>query len=245
MQIDSTSYHSPNYSGRSNRTDKSPRPVSMLVIHSTVGGLLSSLRWLCNPASKVSTHYLISKAGKIYQLVPDHLSAWHAGKSRWRNLSATDIALGSIGIELENANTGRDPYPPAQMIALMELSRSLVKKYRIPAEMVVRHLDIAVPKGRKSDPAGFPWEKFMSDLYAADRPVYRVRTDTQIGATVRGQPSRKAERLMAMSAGTSPLHGRVVTGEMTALPGFGASDQWLALDQGGYVWLPLLETIPG
>jgi N-acetyl-anhydromuramyl-L-alanine amidase AmpD len=240
MQIDTTSYKSPNHSPRRNR------PISLLVIHATVGSARSSLDWLCAPKSKVSIHYLITKLGKIYQLVPDHLSAWHAGKSRWRNLSATDIALGSIGIELENRNDDRDPYPPAQMAALLELSRLLVKKYRIPAEMVVRHLDIATPKGRKTDPAGFQWSKFMRDLYTADTPdqprSYRVRLDTQIGATVRAKPSATAERVMALSAGTI-VQGRIVAGGTVTLPGFGTSNQWLQLTTDSYVWLPLLETI--
>lgn len=71
----------------------------------------------------------------------------------------------SIGIELENLNTGRDPYPPAQYSATLELVRYLVSKYNIPRSQLVRHLDIA-PK-RKTDPAGFPWERFVAEVYAA------------------------------------------------------------------------------
>ncbi len=233
---------SPNYSGRSSRADKSPRPITMLVIHSTAGSAASSLFWLCSPASKVSTHYLITKLGKIYQLVPDHLSAWHAGKSRWRGLTATDIALGSIGIELENRNDGRDPYPAAQTTALLELSRSLIVKYSILSDMVVRHLDIATPRGRKSDPAGFAWEKFMSSLYVPQVYTYRVRLDTQIGATIRAQASSKSERLMSVAAGVL-VHGRSVAGESVTLAGFGTSNQWLELVDSGYIWLPLLEVV--
>jgi N-acetyl-anhydromuramyl-L-alanine amidase AmpD len=238
LAIDSTSYISPNHSSRQGRA------ISILVVHATVGSAASALSWLCNPTSKVSTHYLIDKSGKIYQLVPDIFSAWHAGKSRWRGLTATDIALGSLGIELENANTGHDPYPPAQLNSLLELSRSLVVKYSILSDMTVRHLDIATPKGRKSDPAGFPWEQFMSALYVPKNTSssWRVRLDTQIGATVRAHPQRTAERLMSVPAGTL-LHGRITTGESITLAGFGTSDQWLALDNGGFIWLPLLENI--
>ncbi len=232
-------YKSPNHSSRQGHD------IFMLVLHATVGNARSSLDWLTNPVSRVSIHYLISKPGKVYQLVPDHLSAWHAGKSRWRGFSTTDIALGSIGIELENRNDGRDPYPPAQLAALLELSRSLVVKYSILSDMVVRHLDVATPKGRKSDPAGFPWEKFMSDLYVpkAQLYTYRVRPDTQIGATIRAKASSKSERLMSASAGAI-VRGNVTTGESVTLPGFGTSDQWLELIDGGYIWQPLLERLP-
>jgi hypothetical protein len=48
---------------------------------------------------------------------------------------------------------------------------------------------------------------------------------------------------MSASAGAL-VHGHVTTGEPVTLAGFGTSDQWLALDAGGYIWLPLLEIFP-
>ncbi len=155
-----TSHPSPNHSSR-NGAD-----ISMLVLHATVGSYASSLAWLTNPASQVSTHYLIRKDGYIAQLVPDNLAAWHAGVSQWFDLDSGEIQRGSIGIELENSNSGIDPYPPAQIGALLALSRDLVQRYAIVPDMVTRHLDIAIPKGRKTDPAGFPWLLYKSALFA-------------------------------------------------------------------------------
>lgn len=167
MQID-TSHKSPNQSSREGA------PITMLVLHATVGSYASSLSWLTNPASRVSTHYLISKDGHIAQLVPDARAAWHAGKSRWFDLDSDAIQEQSIGIELENANTGHDPYPVAQQAAATDLCRSLVVQYAIKRDMVVRHLDIAVPRGRKTDPAGLPWPLFRDRLYAAG--VWRAKS---------------------------------------------------------------------
>ncbi len=154
-----TSHPSPNHGPRVGAD------ISMICLHATVGGIKSSLAWLTNPASRVSTHYLIDKTGYIYQLVPDDRAAWHAGASEWFDLDSGDIQRQSLGIELENKNNGVDPYPPAQMTALLELSRHLVTTYQIVPDMVVRHLDIAIPKGRKTDPASFPWAQFKSALY--------------------------------------------------------------------------------
>jgi N-acetylmuramoyl-L-alanine amidase len=166
MQID-TSHKSPNHSSREGA------PITMLVLHATVGSYASSLFWLTNPASRVSTHYLISKTGHIAQLVPDARAAWHAGVSRWFDLDSGDIQRQSIGIELENANTGRDPYPVVQQAAATELCRMLVVQYAIKRDMVTRHLDIATPRGRKTDPAGLPWPMFRDRLYAAG--VWRAK----------------------------------------------------------------------
>lgn len=151
------SHSSPNHSSRAGAD------IDMLVLHATVGSYASSLAWLTNPASQVSTHYLISKSGHIAQLVDDSEAAWHAGKSTWLHRDSDDIRNASIGIELENLNDGRDPYPAAQLDACRALCRGLIAKYFIVRMMVVRHLDIA--PSRKSDPAGLPWPAFRDSLY--------------------------------------------------------------------------------
>jgi len=152
-----TSIRSPNYGSRSGRS------ISMIVLHATAGTARSALAWLTNPAAHVSAHYLIDKSGQIYRLVPDEYAAWHAGRAAWRGETAINEI--SLGIELENANNGRDPYPAAQLNALIHLTREKVAQYRIAPDMVVRHLDVAVPRGRKNDPAGFPWAEFLQHVF--------------------------------------------------------------------------------
>ena len=51
-------------------------------------------------ASKVSSHYLIGRDGKIINLVDEKNRAWHAGVSRWKGIDNLNNI--SIGIELEN-----------------------------------------------------------------------------------------------------------------------------------------------
>lgn len=173
--IDSTTHRSPNHSPRFDRA------ITMLLLHATAGSARSALAWLCNPLpdgdpkKRVSTHYLIDKSGHIYQLVPDEQAAWHAGRAAWNGETAINEL--SLGIELENANDGKDPYPPAQYSALLELARMKVAQHHINIDNVVRHLDVAVPKGRKSDPAGFPWVQFRADLLAS-LPFDPLRTHT-------------------------------------------------------------------
>ena len=59
---------------------------------------IESLKKLCNPKSKVSCHYFIGFSGKITRLVPDEFSAWHAGKSNWKNINLLNkwFAISSI-----------------------------------------------------------------------------------------------------------------------------------------------------
>jgi len=161
----------------------------MIVLHATVGSFASSLAWLCNPQpndpdNRVSTHYLIDKVGHITQLVTDDMTAWHAGRARW--LGHTDINERSLGIELENDNSGHDEYPAAQLAACRDLCREKIARYHILRANVARHLDIAIPAGRKSDPAGFPWESFVASLYAPAAPI--VRPPSPLIHTVKAGP---------------------------------------------------------
>lgn len=157
--------------------------VRMVVIHATAGRAPGDLNWLRQGGDErrpVSVHYYIGRNGRVVQLVKEEDIAWHAGASVW----AVDGRVMqhcnrfSIGIELENLNTGRDPYPEAQYAAAVELTRALVRRHNVPRGQLVRHLDIA--PGRKTDPAGFPWERFVSEVYAGtpeadDDPQVQLR----------------------------------------------------------------------
>jgi N-acetylmuramoyl-L-alanine amidase len=73
-----------------------------LVIHYTGGGSAAgTIAWFRDPVSRVSAHLVIGRDGKVTQMVPLNREAWHAGQSRWGNLSG--LNRHSIGIELDNA----------------------------------------------------------------------------------------------------------------------------------------------
>lgn len=159
LSID-TSIRSPNWSEREGER------IDMIVLHATAGRFAGDIATLTDNrrplAQRVSAHYYITKAGKIYQLVDESKAAWHAGASVWQGKG--NINQRSIGIELENLNDGRDPYPIEQFEAAVALTRMLMERYRITSDNVVRHADIALPPGRKSDPRNFPWIAFQSAL---------------------------------------------------------------------------------
>lgn len=142
-----------------------PRPgdFDAIVLHATAGPLGPSLAWLTNPASEASTHYLIAKDGRIFQMVPDHLRAWHAGASA--HAGRADWNDFSLGVEIVNQNNGADPYPAAQVASLISLLRWLVWQYDIAPDDLVTHAQVAVPPGRKSDPKGLALGYIKSEVY--------------------------------------------------------------------------------
>src|ERR1700712_1366479 len=112
---------SPNHSQRSD-------PIDLVVMHSSVSTFQSALDWLRNPASRVSSHYLVSPAGEVIRLVEEAEMAWHAGVSFWRGRS--NLNRWSIGIELANRTgakgfVGIDQYPAVQLQAAVELVQDI------------------------------------------------------------------------------------------------------------------------
>ena len=124
-----------------------------------------SLKRLINPKSKVSCHYLINRGGKIFKIVKDKYVAWHAGKSKWRKYK--NLNKNSIGVELVNKghSYGYQNFSKKQINALIKLSKTLKKKYKIKSNSVLGHSDIAPL--RKIDPGEkFPWEKLAKNNLA-------------------------------------------------------------------------------
>jgi len=136
------------------------KKIDMIVLHATAGSAVGAIAWVMNPKSKVSYHYLIDKKGQIYRHVADKHRAWHAGRSAWKR--KRDINDYSIGLALENKNDGKDIYPDVQTRSCLSLIRTLMRKYKIDPDDVVRHADIA--PGRKTDPKGFKWIEFKTHL---------------------------------------------------------------------------------
>ena len=142
--------------------DARDRPVDILVVHYT--GMTSAKKateWLCDLASKVSAHYLIDEAGDVVQMVDEERRAWHAGVSYWRG--NTDVNGASIGIELANPGHefGYQPFPEAQVAALIDLATGIVARHGIGAGNVVGHSDVA--PARKTDPGElFPWRRLAA-----------------------------------------------------------------------------------
>lgn len=132
-------------------------PIDMLVLHYTgMASAASAIDRLCDPASRVSSHYVVEEDGQVWSLVPEARRAWHAGLSFWRG--RTGLNDWSIGIEIVNPGHewGYRPFPAAQMNAVRDLCLGLLARHPIPARNVVGHSDIAPT--RKQDPGElFDW----------------------------------------------------------------------------------------
>ncbi len=147
---------SPNFDART-------APPEILVLHYT--GMKTgpeAVKRLRDPASKVSSHYVVEEDGRIFRLVPEERRAWHAGVSYWkgqRNINGV-----SIGVEIVNPGHefGYRDFPKPQIDAVIALCTDIRGRWTIDDGHVVGHSDVA--PARKDDPGElFPWKRLAKE----------------------------------------------------------------------------------
>ena len=151
------------------------KDIQYLIIHYT--GMQSarvSMERLKNPNSKVSCHYFINRNGDIYKMIDDTKVAWHAGKSKWKNIR--NLNKYSIGIEIQNKGhfINYQSFPKKQISPLIILIKSLLKKYKIKKNNVLGHSDIA-PLRKKDPGEKFPWNFLSSRGAAIWYPKFKLK----------------------------------------------------------------------
>lgn len=161
------------------------RPVDAIVIHSLGGpdclngtvfyrqieGTAQQWADFFTRLPGVSIHYVIDRAGTVATSLPEHEVASHA--IGWNRRS--------ISIELVNNGDGKDPFPDAQMTALLRLVHEIGQRHpALRVENFRRHSDvdtstfperrhgIACTKfRRKLDPGdAFAWDAFLAAVRA-------------------------------------------------------------------------------
>ncbi len=123
-----------------NRTHvKGMRPIRTIVIHSTEGPLRGSVRWLQSKRARASAHFVVSRAGRVLELVPLRDVAWHSGNRR--------VNARSIGIEHVGYAGSRRGFTLAEYRASARLVAWLCRRFAIPADRkhIIGHSEVPDP----------------------------------------------------------------------------------------------------
>lgn len=138
--------------------------VLFLILHYTVADFPISMMILTE--REVSAHYLLSDepVPRIFRLVDENRRAWHSGVSGWKGHRLLNAS--SIGIEIVHPGfkPGPDgqriyqPFPEAQIQALIPLLQDIVARHRIRPERILGHGEVT--PAYKEDPGPtFPWKR--------------------------------------------------------------------------------------
>lgn len=111
---------------------------------------------------RVSSHFVITRAGCLQQFVSCDEMAYHAGVSQFHGREKCNHF--SVGIELEGCDF--EPFTEAQYATLLPLLHDLCAHY--PINAITGHQDIA--PARKTDPGHFfDWARLQHAHLPVDR----------------------------------------------------------------------------
>ena len=157
-----------------------------IILHSSDGRESGDLNQLTHGG--VSAHYYVTTDGRIYNLVPDGDTAYHAGQTRGQYAGYNNS--NTIGIEQEHydpggkGGTNGEAWSPAQVAATAKLVSYLKGKYGLSDNDILGHSDIA-PE-RKQDPYNYPWQGFFK---AVDGQSGAAQPTAASGGKVGAQPA--------------------------------------------------------
>lgn len=163
------------YITKINFTDKNDLSrIKYIVIH-YFGGLSTALnlaKYWAREYAGASAHYAVGHEGDIFQIVEDDDVAWHCGARKYVHAECRNT--NSIGIEMavKKKSTAtlsasdKDWYFTKETVeATVELVRTLMKKYNIPADHVIRHYDVTskiCPNPYVFNAVDETWDKFKA-----------------------------------------------------------------------------------
>ncbi len=127
--------------GNFTKSHRQVASIDKIVIHVTEGAFWGSVHWLKSPRAHASSHYVVSRSGRIVQLV--HLSdiAWHAGN--WK------VNTQSVGIEHEGFTYGPGGFTNAQYHASAKLTGWIARSSLLPIDRLhfIGHAEVPAPGG--------------------------------------------------------------------------------------------------
>jgi len=139
-------------------------PIDIVVMHDIEGTATSALSWFQNLQAKVSSHYVVDAAGRVWQMVRERDVAWHAGNSA--------INRRAVGIEMEGFAYRPGFYSDALYESTAALVRDITARHHIARDRthIIGHFEVPNPRREgefggisgHTDPGPYwDWEKFL------------------------------------------------------------------------------------
>ena len=146
------------------RAKRAPTSIHWIVIHVTEGGFAGTIAWLRNPASHASANFVVSRAGKIVELVPKRDIAWQAGN--WA------VNRQSVGIEHVGLTDSPTGFTDLEYRASAHLAAYIARTALMPIdrEHIIGHYQVPDPNDpllgggidNHTDPGRFwNWRKYL------------------------------------------------------------------------------------
>lgn len=149
--------------------------IKYIVIHYTANDGDSDEgngNYFANNIVKASAHYFVD-GDSVTQSVPDDYIAWAVGGSKYSDCNKTGggklygqcTNTNSISIELcDEVRNGRSDFSPATIENAIDLTKTLMAKYNIDINHVIRHFDVTGKPCPKPFVDNSTWEEFKNKI---------------------------------------------------------------------------------
>ncbi len=155
--------HSDNYTDANREESADSQDINLIVVHALNGEARAGVDWFQSPLATTSAHYIVGRAGNVYQCVRHEDIAWHAGNWPYN--------VRSIGIEHAAYHDRPRTWTDELYRSSARLAAYCCKRHRIPVdrEHIIRHS--RVPDGKE----WCPGPAFDMDRYIRLVRNYRSR----------------------------------------------------------------------
>ena len=152
--------------------------IKFLVIHyvGATGNAKANCEYYASKYIGASAHYFVNFDGTIWQSVEDKNIAWHCGGKKYANtIGGAYYGIctnaNSIGVEMcvRKKSDGTWYFEDTTVESAIALIKTLMTKYNIPAENVIRHFDVTgknCPAPYVSNNTNHTWNDFKKALIA-------------------------------------------------------------------------------
>ena len=199
--------------GNYTKSHRPPKAIERIVVHATEGTFWGSITWLRSKRSHASSHFVVSRRGKIVQLVHQSDIAWHAGN--WK-VNAVSVGIEHEGITDDPGGFTRAQYRASARVAAFIARRSLMP---IDRRHIIGHHEVPDPTAaglsggasNHTDPGSYwRWRVYLKLVrrYALGPPRARPRTTPRPNAQPKPKP-----KPVRLRVGSSTLYaGQVIRG---------------------------------
>ena len=167
----------------------------VIVLHISTASAQSCISWFADPASQVSSNYLVGLDGQVYQFVKDEDTAWAQGRVDHPTskivISRPGVNPNAFSLSIEHEGKDLSHGAQAQLQASANLVASLCAKWNIPLnrDYVIGHREIFSLKTCPSENLGVI-DSIIAMAKAINSPVAEPTTAIQV-------PNSKVQKVLA------------------------------------------------
>lgn len=121
------------------QAERPARAIHFIVIHVSEGGFLGTVSWLRDPRAHASANFVVSRSGRVQELVPLHDIAWHSGN--WA-VNTQSVGIENVGFTNDPAGFTGPEYRAAARLAAVVARRALIP---IDRQHIIGHYQVPDP----------------------------------------------------------------------------------------------------